>query len=119
MARWLHVQPNAARGWTNLGLLKCYRMDVRADRRTTTDDIHKSLEDGGNLLQDDADDTGVIVEAPAPNPDCLTSKVPANEMAGANCSSELDYAQEKLPLGNTYHWTNIGMYAQWLVKYDQ
>ena len=46
VAKLLNVDSNSVRRWTKLGLLKCYRVGVRGDRRFTVDEIDKFLENG-------------------------------------------------------------------------
>ena len=44
VAKLLRVHPNSIRRWTNLGLLKCYRVGVRGDRRFAADELDEFLE---------------------------------------------------------------------------
>ena len=46
VAKLLNVHPNSVRRWTNLGLLKCYRVGVRGDRRFTIDEVDEFLRNG-------------------------------------------------------------------------
>ena len=47
VAELLHVHPNSVRRWTNEGLLHCYRVGIRGDRRFSADDIAEFIESGG------------------------------------------------------------------------
>ena len=46
VASLLKVHPNSVRRWTKLGLLKCYRLGVRGDRRFKVDEIDEFLGNG-------------------------------------------------------------------------
>ena len=49
VSQLLHVHPNSVRHWTNEGLLNCYRVGIRGDRRFRTDDVSEFIEgSGGN-----------------------------------------------------------------------
>ncbi len=39
VATLLHVHPNSVRRWADLGLLPCYRVGMRGDRRFRPDDV--------------------------------------------------------------------------------
>ena len=45
VARMLHVHPNSIRRWSDEGLLKCYRIGRRGDRRYDLEDIKVFLEE--------------------------------------------------------------------------
>ncbi|MFC1958493.1 helix-turn-helix domain-containing protein [Chloroflexota bacterium] len=42
-SRLLHVHPNTLRRWSDRGIIKTYRIGVRADRRYWQDDIARFL----------------------------------------------------------------------------
>ncbi|MCL5959600.1 MAG: helix-turn-helix domain-containing protein [Chloroflexi bacterium] len=42
-ARLLDVHPNTLRNWTNQGLLPCYTVNARGDRRFRREDIEEFL----------------------------------------------------------------------------
>ena len=44
VARMLHAHPNSVRRWANQGLLRCYRVGVRGDRRFKSDEVDQFLE---------------------------------------------------------------------------
>ena len=44
VARLLHVHVNTVRRWSDLGLLKTYRIGHRRDRRFTRQDVSEFLE---------------------------------------------------------------------------
>ena len=48
IARLLHAHPNSVRRWTNEGLLKCYRVGKRGDRRFAASDVNEFLVTMGN-----------------------------------------------------------------------
>lgn len=44
VARLLHVHQNSVRRWANAGLLRCYRVGIRGDRRFKADEVNQFLE---------------------------------------------------------------------------
>ena len=46
VAQRLHAHPNSVRRWANQGLLRCYRMGVRGDRRFSSREVDAFLEAG-------------------------------------------------------------------------
>ena len=42
-ARLLDVHPNTLRNWTNQGLIQCYTVNARGDRRFRREDIEEFL----------------------------------------------------------------------------
>ena len=44
VARMLHAHPNSVRRWANQGLLRCYRVGVRGDRRFKSHEVDQFLE---------------------------------------------------------------------------
>ena len=51
VAKLLRVHPNWIRRWTNLGLLKCYRVGVWGDRRFADDELDEFLEHGASRAE--------------------------------------------------------------------
>ena len=58
VAKLLNLHRNSVRRWTNLGLLKCYRVGVRGDRRFKAEDVKVFLESSGRQSHDLVADTG-------------------------------------------------------------
>lgn len=52
VAKRLNVHPNSVRRWTKLGLLKCYRVGVRGDRRFEIDEVNSFLNNDGGAGTD-------------------------------------------------------------------
>ena len=49
VAKLLNVHPNSVRRWTKLGLLNCYRLGVRGDRRFKVDEVGEFLGNGASV----------------------------------------------------------------------
>jgi len=47
VAELVHVHPNTVRQWSNCGLLRCYRIGHRHDRRFKLEDVDTFLESNG------------------------------------------------------------------------
>ena len=43
VAQRLHAPPHSVRRWADLGMLPCYRIGIRGDRRFLPDDIEEFL----------------------------------------------------------------------------
>lgn len=43
VAELVHVHPNTVRQWSNCGLLRCYRVGYRRDRRFKPEDLNAFL----------------------------------------------------------------------------
>ena len=43
VAQRLHAHPHSVRRWADAGLLNCYRIGIRGDRRFQPDDVDKFL----------------------------------------------------------------------------
>ena len=43
VAQLLHVHPNSVRRWADVGLLSCYRIGIRGDRRFRPGDVDEFL----------------------------------------------------------------------------
>ena len=46
VAQRLHAHPNSVRRWANQGLLPCYRMGVRGDRKFRSGEVDAFMEAG-------------------------------------------------------------------------
>ena len=46
VARLLHVHPNSVRRWADRGLLRCYRVGIRGDRRFRANEVDEFVESG-------------------------------------------------------------------------
>lgn len=44
VAQMLHVHPNSVRRWADRGLLDCYRIGLRGDRRFTAEQVNQFIE---------------------------------------------------------------------------
>ena len=51
----LNVHGNTLRRWSDVGLVKCYRIGIRGDRRFRQDDIDALLESRGGPYPERAD----------------------------------------------------------------
>lgn len=45
VSRLLHVHPNTIRKWSKQGLLQCWRVGPRGDRRFKPEDVHRMIQD--------------------------------------------------------------------------
>lgn len=46
VAQLLHVHPNSVRRWADRGLLRCYRVGIRGDRRFRANEVDEFVESG-------------------------------------------------------------------------
>ena len=46
VASLINVHANSVRRWSDLGLLKCYRIGIRGDRRFKPDEVREFIENG-------------------------------------------------------------------------
>ena len=49
VAGMLHAHPSSVRRWAKQGLIKCYRVGMRGDRRFRAEDVNEFVESGTNI----------------------------------------------------------------------